>query len=54
MSCPICGSELYEANRREATGGTFILIRCTKLGCNYYDYKTIQVSLSRTTTAGVV
>ncbi len=48
MTCPICGSDLYEQNRNETTGGTFISIRCAKLDCGYYDYKIIPVNLSGT------
>lgn len=49
MTCPICGSDLYE-ERTETTGGTFITIRCTNLSCNYYNDKTIPVSLHKTIT----
>lgn len=41
MTCPLCGSRLYEKNRRENTSGTFIEIRCSKQDCYYYNYKTI-------------
>jgi hypothetical protein len=50
MTCPICGSELYEKDRSETTGGTFISIRCSKEGCIYFDYKTIPVNFGGTTT----
>jgi len=43
MTCPICGSELVEQNRRELTSGTFISIRCSNKNCGYFDYKTIPV-----------
>lgn len=46
MTCPICGSKLYE--RKETTAGTFISIRCTNLSCSYFDYKTVPVNLSGT------
>lgn len=52
MTCPICGADLYEKNRRETTGGTFIEIRCSK--CDYYDYKTIPVRYDTTTTIDVI
>lgn len=52
MTCPKCGKDLYEQNRNETTGGTFISIRCTK--CNFYDYKIIPVNLSGTTTVSTI
>ncbi len=45
MTCPICGSELYQKDRRENTSGTFISIRCSNPECGYFDYKTIPVNL---------
>lgn len=51
MSCPICGSDLYEQNRDERTGGTFISIRCSK--CNYYNYKTIPIKFEGTITGEI-
>ena len=50
MTCPICKSNLYEKDRRETTGDTFITIRCTNPTCNYYDYKTIPVNFGHTLT----
>lgn len=50
MVCPICGAELYEKERRETTVGTFIAVRCTKPGCNYFDYKTLPLNISGTIT----
>ncbi len=44
MPCPICNSELYEKDRREATGGTFIAIRCSNPNCQYFDYRTIPLN----------
>ncbi len=44
MTCPICDSDLYEQNRNELTGGTFISIRCTNKKCNYCNYKIIPVN----------
>ena len=43
MTCPICGSKLYEKDRRETTVGTFISMRCSNKNCGYFDYKTIPV-----------
>lgn len=51
MTCPICGSDLYEKDRREITVGTFISIRCTNPRCNYYDYKTIPINFYGTITS---
>lgn len=50
MTCPICGSDLYEQNRSETTSGTFISIRCTNKNCNYYNYKIIPVNFHGTMT----
>ncbi len=50
MTCPICDSDLYEQNRNETTGGTFISIRCSNSKCNYYNYKTIPVDFGHTLT----
>lgn len=50
MTCPICGSALYEKDRNERTSGTFITIRCSNSKCNYYDYKTIPLELEGTIT----
>ena len=47
MICPICGAELYEKDRRETTGGTFISIRCSNLNCGYYNYKIIPVNFNQ-------
>jgi hypothetical protein len=44
MTCPICGSELCEKERRETTSGTLISIRCTDPGCNYFDYKKLATN----------
>ena len=52
MKCPKCEADLYERNRRETTGGTFIDIRCSK--CDYFDYKTIPVTYDNTTTGDVI
>ena len=46
-TCPICKSNLYEIDRREETGGTFISIRCSNPNCGYFNYKTIPVNFSR-------
>ena len=43
MTCPICGSKLYEQSRNETTEGTFISIRCSNPTCGYFNYKTIPV-----------
>jgi len=37
MTCPICKSDLYEKDRRNITGGTFIAIRCSNPNCGYFD-----------------
>lgn len=54
MVCPICGADLYEKNRNETTGGTFVAIRCSNPNCGYYNYKTIPINFygTRTTIAG--
>lgn len=51
MPCPICGSDLYEKERREQTSGTFIAIRCSNPKCAYFDYKTILSNSYGTTTS---
>lgn len=48
MTCPNCGSDLYEQNRNELTGGTFVSIRCSK--CNYFNYQVIPVLHNPSTT----
>lgn len=54
MTCPICGSDLYEKERIEKTEGTFISIRCSNFKCGYFNYKTIPVNFNQryTATAG--
>jgi len=44
MTCPICKSDLYEKNRNETTGGTFISIRCSNPNCGYFDYRTLPIN----------
>lgn len=51
MPCPICGSDLYEKEKRENTLGTFIAIRCSNPKCSYFDYKTIPLNSYGTTTS---
>ena len=53
MTCPICGSKLYEQERKETTSETLISIRCTNLSCSFFDYKTIPVSLNGTTSVNI-
>ena len=53
IGCPMCGSELYEQNRDERTGGTFISIRCSNKECNYYNYKQIPVKFEGTITGEI-
>lgn len=50
MTCPVCGADLFEKERRENTGGTFISIRCSNPDCNYFNYKTIPVNFYGSTT----
>jgi len=44
MTCPICKSDLYEKDRRNTTGGTFIAIRCSNPNCGYFDYRTLPIN----------
>jgi len=44
MTCPICKSDLYEKDRRNITGGTFIAIRCSNPNCGYFDYRTLPIN----------
>lgn len=50
MTCSICGSDLYEKERRETTEGTFISIRCSNPDCNFFDYRTIPVNFNQNMT----
>lgn len=50
MTCPICGSSLYEKDRNERTAGTFISIRCSNKSCNYYNYITVPADFNTTIT----
>lgn len=42
MTCPKCGSKLYEKEKMEMVSGTFISIRCTNPDCDHFDYETRQ------------